>query len=61
MSVAPLLGLVLAGGRSTRMKRDKAALTYRGATQLERAWDLLIRERIERYDRMETRSRPLSG
>jgi len=41
MSVAPLLGLVLAGGRSTRMKRDKAALTYRGATQLERAWDLL--------------------
>lgn len=41
MSVAPLHGLVLAGGRSTRMKRDKAALAYRGAAQLERAWQLL--------------------
>ncbi len=41
MSVAPLFGLVLAGGRSTRMKRDKAALAYQGATQLERAWQLL--------------------
>ncbi|MGE0581926.1 MAG: NTP transferase domain-containing protein [Steroidobacteraceae bacterium] len=41
MSAAPLFGLVLAGGRSTRMKRDKAALAYHGATQLERAWALL--------------------
>ncbi|MGD9600041.1 MAG: NTP transferase domain-containing protein [Steroidobacteraceae bacterium] len=41
MSVAPLHGLVLAGGRSTRMKRDKAALAYQGAAQLERAWQLL--------------------
>jgi molybdopterin-guanine dinucleotide biosynthesis protein A len=41
MSAAPLYGLVLAGGRSTRMKRDKAALAYHGATQLERAWALL--------------------
>jgi molybdopterin-guanine dinucleotide biosynthesis protein A len=30
----PLYGLVLAGGRSTRMRRDKAALTYAGRTQL---------------------------
>lgn len=37
----PLYGLVLAGGRSTRMRRDKAALTYRGRTQLEAAVELL--------------------
>jgi molybdopterin converting factor subunit 1 len=38
----PLYGLVLAGGRSTRMGRDKAALTYGGgAPQLERAMTLL--------------------
>lgn len=38
---APLYGLVLAGGRSTRMGRDKAALAYHGATQLEWAMALL--------------------
>lgn len=38
---APLYGLVLAGGRSTRMERDKAALAYRGRSQLERAMELL--------------------
>lgn len=38
---APLFGLVLAGGRSTRMGRDKAALEYEGRAQLERAHDLL--------------------
>jgi molybdopterin-guanine dinucleotide biosynthesis protein A len=38
---APLYGLVLAGGRSTRMGRDKAALTFDGRSQLERAFDLL--------------------
>jgi len=37
----PLYGLVLAGGRSTRMGRDKAALTYGGRAQLERAFELL--------------------
>jgi molybdopterin-guanine dinucleotide biosynthesis protein A len=31
----PIYALVLAGGRSTRMKRDKAALAYHGRTQLE--------------------------
>jgi molybdenum cofactor guanylyltransferase len=40
-AVPPLYGLVLAGGRSTRMQRDKAALTYAGRTQLERAMALL--------------------
>ena len=38
---APIYALVLAGGRSTRMQRDKAALTYHGRTQLEWAVSLL--------------------
>jgi molybdopterin-guanine dinucleotide biosynthesis protein A len=38
----PLHGLVLAGGRSTRMQRDKAALEYRpGQTQIDVAMKLL--------------------
>lgn len=41
-SAAPLYGLVLAGGRSTRMGRDKAALTYGDDTpQLARAMALI--------------------
>jgi molybdenum cofactor guanylyltransferase len=36
-----LYGLVLAGGRSKRMQRDKAALRYEGRAQLERAMELL--------------------
>lgn len=40
-SPPPLFGLVLAGGRSTRMQRDKAALEYAGRSQLERAVELL--------------------
>jgi molybdopterin-guanine dinucleotide biosynthesis protein A len=32
--------LILAGGASKRMHRDKAALHYRGRTQLDRAFDL---------------------
>ncbi|MDB6161938.1 MAG: Molybdenum cofactor guanylyltransferase [Gammaproteobacteria bacterium] len=38
---APIYALVLAGGRSTRMQRDKAALAYHGRTQLEWAVSLL--------------------
>ncbi|MBM4192188.1 MAG: molybdenum cofactor biosynthesis protein MoaAD [Gammaproteobacteria bacterium] len=37
----PVYGLLLAGGRSLRMGRDKAALKYRARTQLEDAFDLL--------------------
>jgi len=36
-----LFGLVLAGGRSTRMQRDKAVLPYGGQPQLSRAMTLL--------------------
>ncbi len=41
MRAPELSGLVLAGGRSTRMKRDKAGLEYAGRPQLERAMELL--------------------
>jgi|SRR5215469_4868219 len=40
-AAAPLYGLVLAGGRSTRMQRDKAALEYAGRSQLARAVELI--------------------
>jgi len=38
-SLPPLFGLILAGGMSKRMQRDKAALAYHGRTQLEWAFD----------------------
>jgi molybdenum cofactor guanylyltransferase len=38
---APLHGLLLTGGRSRRMQRDKAELEYAGQTQLSRAMALL--------------------
>jgi molybdenum cofactor guanylyltransferase len=37
---APVYGLILAGGSSTRMHKDKAALQYQGKSQLDRAFDL---------------------
>ena len=40
---APLAGIVLAGGRSQRMQRDKAALEFAGETQLARAVRLVGR------------------
>ena len=44
MSGAPRIqGLVLAGGMSSRMQRDKAALTYQGKNQLDRAVELASR------------------
>jgi molybdopterin-guanine dinucleotide biosynthesis protein A len=42
-SAPPVHGLVLAGGRSSRMQRDKAALTYQGRNQLDRAVELVSR------------------
>ncbi|HEU4780448.1 MAG TPA: NTP transferase domain-containing protein [Steroidobacteraceae bacterium] len=42
MSGPPIHGLVLAGGRSSRMRRDKAAIEFRaGETQLDAAMKLL--------------------
>lgn len=38
---APIYGLLLTGGASRRMQRDKAQLTYAGEPQLLRAWRLL--------------------
>jgi molybdopterin-guanine dinucleotide biosynthesis protein A len=47
-SAPPLYGLVLAGGRSSRMQRDKAALVYQGGeTQLDAAMKLLA-SRVDR-------------
>ncbi|MFI4889105.1 MAG: NTP transferase domain-containing protein [Steroidobacterales bacterium] len=40
---ARIQGLVLAGGTSSRMQRDKAALTYRGRSQLDRVVELVSR------------------
>jgi len=40
---APLRGLILAGGSSSRMHRDKAALRYQGKSQLDRAVELAAR------------------
>jgi molybdopterin-guanine dinucleotide biosynthesis protein A len=37
---APIYGLILAGGSSSRMHRDKAALQYHGRSQLDRVFDL---------------------
>jgi molybdopterin-guanine dinucleotide biosynthesis protein A/molybdopterin converting factor small subunit len=48
VATAPLYGLVLAGGRSTRMQRDKAVIEYRpGETQLDNVMKLL-RPRVSR-------------
>ncbi len=38
---APLFGLLLTGGHSRRMQRDKAALEYEGRTQMQRTLTLL--------------------
>ncbi len=39
--VSKVLGVLLAGGLSSRMGTNKALLTFEGRTLLERTWDLL--------------------
>jgi molybdopterin-guanine dinucleotide biosynthesis protein A len=41
LATVPLYGLVLGGGRSSRMRADKAALRYHGKPQTEHCLDLL--------------------
>ena len=41
--MTPVFGLILAGGSSSRMQRDKAALQYGGKSQLDRAFELAAR------------------
>jgi molybdopterin-guanine dinucleotide biosynthesis protein A len=43
MTPVPVYGLILAGGSSSRMRQDKAALRYAGVTQLDRAFELASR------------------
>jgi molybdopterin-guanine dinucleotide biosynthesis protein A len=43
VTLQPIYGLILAGGASKRMQRDKAALKIQGKTQLDRAFELLSR------------------
>lgn len=43
MSIERIHGLILAGGASKRMQRDKATLKIQGKTQLERAFELASR------------------
>lgn len=47
--MSPLFGLVLAGGRSTRMRADKAALAYGARPQLAEAYDLVARHVLRAF------------
>ncbi len=42
--VPPLYGLVLSGGQSSRMKKDKGSLDYRGISQREYLYGLLSKQ-----------------
>ena len=63
MNAAPLYGLLLSGGASRRMQRDKAQIQYRGQPQLLRAWRLLssVTEQAFVSVREDQRHDPLRG
>ena len=42
--ITPLFGLVLTGGKSTRMKTDKAAIHYYGTSQEKYVYDMLVKK-----------------
>jgi molybdopterin-guanine dinucleotide biosynthesis protein A len=60
-AIPPVYGLLLSGGASKRMRRDKAHLEYRGEPQLLRAWRLLgeVTEQAFVSAREDQRSDPL--
>lgn len=41
LKARPLYGLILAGGQSKRMNRDKAGIPYHGRPQVRHCWELL--------------------
>jgi molybdopterin-guanine dinucleotide biosynthesis protein A len=49
LAAVPLFGLVLGGGRSTRMRADKASLRYHGKPQTEHCLDLLAPHCAQRF------------
>lgn len=60
MSEVPLNGLLLAGGQSRRMGKDKATLSYGGKTQPERAAELLRARCAETFLSLRTDQTPPS-
>ncbi|GGG94295.1 molybdenum cofactor guanylyltransferase [Polaribacter pacificus] len=47
--IAPVKGLVLVGGKSTRMGKDKSTLDYFGKPQKQAAKELLVSNNLETY------------
>ncbi len=47
--LSPLKGLVLAGGKSTRMKEDKGSIEYFGKSQRMHVYEMLSQHSLETY------------